>query len=109
MLGFTLACQDEFPGSRMCTSVEVMETTEVPVGLTGDAWVRPSFQPLAISSSSPQALDASGASTVAPNMMCRGWRSDDGSGLAVSASGGFSAPACAAEPGHAVACCAPVP
>jgi hypothetical protein len=30
VLGLTLACQDEFPASRMCNSVEVMETTTIP-------------------------------------------------------------------------------
>ncbi len=30
ILGFTKACQAEFPETRMCTSVEVMQTVGVP-------------------------------------------------------------------------------
>lgn len=30
VINFTRWCQAEFPGSRMCSSVEVMETTDVP-------------------------------------------------------------------------------
>ncbi len=33
VLGFTLACQVEFVGSRMCTSGEVMNTINVPSDL----------------------------------------------------------------------------
>ena len=54
VLGYTRACQQEFPESRMCTSVEVLETTDVPA-LSGDAWVRPVSQV-----SDSVALDASG-------------------------------------------------
>ncbi len=42
----TQACQSEFGGDvRMCTSVEVMETTSIPSGLSGWAMVRPVFLP----------------------------------------------------------------
>ena len=41
VLAFTLACQADFADSRMCTSVEVMQTVNVPSGLSSDAWVRP--------------------------------------------------------------------
>ena len=38
LFGLTRACQAEFPGSRLCSSVEVMETTAIPDGLEGNAW-----------------------------------------------------------------------
>ena len=37
LFAFTLACQAEFVGSRICTSPEVFETVDVPTGLSGDA------------------------------------------------------------------------
>ena len=30
ILGFALACQEEFAGSRMCSTIEVVETVDVP-------------------------------------------------------------------------------
>ena len=46
VLGFTEACQVEFAESRMCTSVEVMRTTELPIlPEAASAWVRPAFVP----------------------------------------------------------------
>ena len=45
VFGMTLACQADFPVSRMCTSEEVMNTVTVPLGQSDSAWVRPSFQP----------------------------------------------------------------
>ena len=45
VLGFTLACQTDFGATaRMCDSMEVIQTTHVPIGPSGDAWVRPRFQ-----------------------------------------------------------------
>ncbi|MCK5364515.1 MAG: hypothetical protein KAR22_16180, partial [Gammaproteobacteria bacterium] len=35
LFAFTLACQAEFFGSRICTSREVFETVDVPTGLRG--------------------------------------------------------------------------
>jgi hypothetical protein len=49
------ACQAEFPGSRLCSGMEVMETTAIP-DLEGNAWVRPSF----ISTIDRSVLDAAG-------------------------------------------------
>ena len=37
LFAFTLACQAEFLGSRFCTSREVVETVDVPTGLSGNA------------------------------------------------------------------------
>ncbi len=38
----TLQCQAEFPGSRICSEQEIINTVNVPVGLVGSAWVGPS-------------------------------------------------------------------
>ena len=37
--GVTQKCQLEFPNSRMCTIIEVEQTTSIPSGLVGQAWV----------------------------------------------------------------------
>ena len=98
VLGFTLACQAEFSGSRMCNSVEVMETVNVPVGLTGEAWVRPVFE---------GENDNSGAISSFGNLGCTGWSNTLHHGLVVNSSGSFRDRQCFEF--HSVACCAPVP
>jgi hypothetical protein len=98
VLGFTQACNAEFSDSRMCTSVEVMETVDVPGGLSGDAWVRPV---LLGAGSSSFGLDASGLIGTS----CFGWQEGgSSSGLSVSGSGQFGAGQCSTP--LAVACCA---
>lgn len=56
VLAFGRACQQDFPGSWMCSSVEVLETTAIPSDLTGPAWVRPTY----VAGGSPVGHDASG-------------------------------------------------
>lgn len=113
VLGFTLACQQEFPRSRMCSSLEILETTTVPSGLVGDAWVRPSPEGLGGAWS-----DVSGAGPASPaDLTCRGWSlatpMTQPGGLVVDAAGRFSVgtyptgPYC--DTPHSVACCALVP
>jgi hypothetical protein len=111
VLGFTLACQTDFPGSRMCTSVEVMRTTNVPASLSGNAWVRPSFEGFVWLGSPgiPVASDSSGTEPGETEYLtCSGWIASDAySGLVVTANGGFDILAC--DQARAVACCAPAP
>jgi hypothetical protein len=112
IFGFTQACQAEFgPPSRMCTSSEVLETVVLPLTLSGEAWVRPSFQPLN-GASGPSALDASGLDD-APfeNLTCAGWGSSSSvtvrNGLTVDKDGIFAALSC--NTSRRVACCAAIP
>lgn len=96
-LGFTLACQAEFPGSRMCTSEEVLNTVSLPAGLGGPAWVRPSFQP-----GGQMVVDASGLWTNnAEHLTCKGWSdgSTFGQGLGATADGSFQFRDCSTELG----------
>jgi len=37
--GFTQKCQVEFPGSRWCSFDEARQTTSIPEGLSGRAWI----------------------------------------------------------------------
>jgi len=114
VLAFTAACQAEFgTAARMCASVEVLQTVVIPGGLSGAAWVRPVFEPLAVTSSGSgasilYAADASGVSAAAPNLACAGW--SEGvitAGLIVDALGHFSGASCSSI--RPVSCCAPIP
>jgi len=114
VLGFTTACQAEFPGSRMCTSVEVMETTTLPSGLpAGEAWVRP-VTPVGLPGA---VVDASGSEANADALSCGGWsQSTSGTnGLVVDGSGRFRSTTRSptgmegCHVARAVACCAPTP
>ncbi len=99
VLGFTQACQAEFSNSRMCTSVEVMETVNVPAGLGGTAWV----QPVVLGASGTSVgTDVSGIR----GETCGGWSSNNtiGAGLTVSGSGQFGIGGCGTQ--KPVACCA---
>ena len=102
--GMNLACQADLPGSRMCTSVEVIETIDIPTGLTGEAWVRPVLQP----SGDSWAVDSvSGVYALITNLTCRGFSSSQGgyTGLIVKPDGAFGDGSCLVY--RPVACCAP--
>lgn len=107
VLGFTLACQAEFPGSRMCTTEEVMETTLVPANPSSEAWVRPAFQGY----SDPIALDASGFRAHPHELSCRGWASASSStyfGIYLDSSGHIKDSGACSQP-RSVSCCALLP
>jgi hypothetical protein len=109
VLGFTLACQQEFALSRMCTSEEIVNTQTVPTSLAGSAWVRPSFRALAYAGTSTKFMDESGLGEYAQTGTCYGWSSaNGGGGLALDSSGSFSIHYDCDLP-LSVACCAPVP
>lgn len=102
IFAMTAACNAKFAGSRLCTSVEVMSTVDVPTGLSGRAWVRP----VLLTDPLSDGADASGVEGSARNLSCNGWDSDNGTvgGLAVDASGRFSARDC--DVSRPAACCA---
>ena len=104
VLGFTEECQALFGlGARMCTSVEVMRTTVVPVPVPGfSAWVRPQ-----IAGTSDLAFDASGVTSTARDLSCGGWSQATGNGLATNELGQFGLLAC--EASARVACCTEIP
>ncbi len=79
-------CQDEFAefgGIRMCTTLEIFGTVDIPAGLVGTAWARP----IVAGSGS---VDISGGTSNS----CNFWtRSDSGiRGLAVTAEGAPARP-----------------
>src|SRR5262245_55265177 len=93
LFGATRKCQLEFPESRMCNPLEVQETTSIPAGLAGFAWVNGN-----------------------PNAGCSRWTDDTGEfangGPVVSGETGLSSigpqfPSCGAS--RPIACCAAVP
>jgi len=99
VLGMTGLCQAEFPGSRMCTTVEIAETRVLPTGLAGSAWVRPVF-------------DGEGFEAVVgvknEELACRGWSDATSKGLTVDPNGSFFHGAIpeGCNNLHAVSCCA---
>jgi hypothetical protein len=123
--GFTGACQTEFAiDTRMCNSVEVMETVNIPsLPATDSAWVRPVY----VASEAGLDQDASGLSrinTAVSPLACTSvnspgvqyvspWTdaSDIGTGLLVftDAASNFSFALSACSSTHPVACCGPVP
>ena len=106
VLGFTLACQAELGSdARMCNSVEVMRTTNVPVGLLGSAWVHPVLQP----AGTGNPVDASGQSGLPDeSLTCDSWASGGAhSGLGVTSLGQFLTAACSSS--LRVACCERIP
>jgi hypothetical protein len=89
VLGFTGACQAEFPESRMCTLQDILATVALPdlaIG-TASAWIDPGER------AGPE---------------CEGWtRSSSGDfGLTLNKNGGYRREAC--DLVISVACCAPV-
>ena len=70
ILTLNSACQSTFPGSRMCTTEEILETVSPPsiVGSVG-GWVRPVFVPHQLTG---EALDISGLGSISNlgNLTC---------------------------------------
>ena len=117
LIAFANACQAEVdPNSRMCSSLEVIETVHFPdlsgIESPGFAYVRPVYQ-IGVSGVNDPVISASGISLGETNLelgTCRGWTQDGGSSLVVNAAGGFEVRSC--DPAnffgpHRVACCAP--
>jgi hypothetical protein len=99
VLAHTLACHADFgPGTRACTTAEVLATTHVPAGLSGDAWVRPSYRP--VGAGITLALDATGLNDLPSFLSCEAQ-----TGIVVDSDGDFtSGRLCTGIP-HSVACC----
>jgi hypothetical protein len=106
VLTYNNACHGDFPGSRMCTSVEVMETTPYIGGSFPSAYVRPV---IVGQNSDGVPFDASGLPeqpTLGPSLSCRGYNDAIAArGLIVDSLGRFSSVVCSLE--RPVACCAP--
>ncbi len=101
-MSFSRACAEDFPGSRWCTSAEILSSVNPP-GFRAVAWVRPVF--VLVSGSS--FMDVSGLLAPAPNFTCDTWSRTDAVGLVVNAKGSFSTHPCSVV--RTAACCAPLP
>jgi hypothetical protein len=112
---FTLACQQDFPNARMCTSAEIISTTQWPPqpAVEFSAWVQPIYAP--ISGDTELVLDVSGQSHGdLSGISCRGWRTNlpTYQGLLLESRpaegkyGSFWRQEC--DQTRPVACCAPV-
>jgi len=109
-------CHASFPGSRMCTSVEVAETPNPP-NVTFRAWVRPVFAPHVMLPNTEN-IDRSvmdeilGVVVPTGSLNCSGWGHGGSTQTGLIVSPGYlgstiSTFACDAF--FAVACCAPTP
>lgn len=96
------SCNTVHPGSRMCTSAEVMNTPDAPYLPHNVLWVRPEIVGV---TPTGEAIDASGISATAGELTCSGWISGT-FGLAIINIGGFNILSCTSE--FNIACCAPV-
>ena len=109
-IGMTKACQLEFEASRMCTTLEVIETVAIP-GLPANesAWVRP----ISLGFEGLNLFEVSGAAIDTINQMtCDGWGPTSNTtptGLAITDKGIVAKVSCTVP--KPVACCAltPVP
>ncbi len=104
---FTEACQQDYPGSRMCSSKEYIETVDFPAkGSFFGAWIRPTFSPIAAGGIT--AADISGITSQPFNFTCGGWRSvGQALGLSVSDAGQFGIGVATCGSSIPIACCAP--
>ena len=60
VLAFSLACGQEIPDARLCSTEEVLESNSIPSDLAGAGWVR---------------ATAESADPLATGATCRGWTS----------------------------------
>ena len=102
LLEFARLCQQEFPGSRMCTTKEVADSANIPTGIpTGNAWVRP----LILRGDLVYDLTTGFSTTQSANMTCRFWTDNATyNGMVVSHTGGFGSIGC--DINNHIACCA---
>jgi hypothetical protein len=116
LLHFTLACQETFAESRICTSTEVAETEQLPAEVAEPvstpapfAWVRPTA--IAGRGANIGFETIVGLQGDVEDMSCEGWFDSSpssslssGSGLSVNRHGQFNLSSCGAP--LKVACCA---
>ena len=94
------ACNDRFPGSRMCSSSEVLNSPVIQI-FSSAPWVRPDIVGVG---GNGVAVDASGLAFQPERLTCDGWKNGAGfTGLALIPNGGFNILACDRESN--VACC----
>lgn len=109
-----LACGTEYPGSRMCTSQEVIlsSTWNLDADPATVGWVQPVYSPHThqpTTSSNPllRGVDFSGESnSIQGGMACKGWAIsfDSHGGLSTTSDGRFNLATCDSE--LSVTCCA---
>lgn len=103
----TEMCSTDFPGSRMCTSQEIVETTSFPTLLSGSsAYVRPVLMGTGTGSANHKAAIDVFSGTYAiysDELTCGGWRLSTRSGLYVDFGLRFTTGLCSSL--RSVACC----
>jgi hypothetical protein len=95
---YNAACHDDFPGSRMCTTKEYIETVNPPEVET-EAWIRPDY----VRGGYGSVIDITGSSSTPGYMSCAGWTNDSYHGLTIAPGGVIFAKPCSPE--KPIACC----
>jgi len=84
LLNYGQECQLDFPGSRMCTTGDMLSTSVIPTDPARDlAWIRPNIIAAHWNVTGWIALDLSGISVAPDNMNCTRWQSNSNQGLAL--------------------------
>lgn len=117
--GMSNACHQHFPGSRMCTSQEILRSrfSSLPTSGSWSGWVQPVYAPVSPGFTNFYAMDVSGVEAQGEgNLSCTGWSEQSpGVGLIFKLYrdrdpeqqiGSFGAASCGAS--TFVTCCAPV-
>jgi hypothetical protein len=120
IITYTNACQQEYPGSWMCSSEEFINSKIYPAS-AGTAWIKPTYVPVGMGTGYSDAFvavhDISGMvrstnSNSTPGLSCVGWSSIGWEnihsfGLTVDETGKYGVSNCANV--YKVACCSSAP
>jgi hypothetical protein len=100
-------CNDEFPGSKFCTSKEIFETPGPLPAISQPLWVHPYFIGIA---GADHTVDYSGAIGAPQNLTCVGWSNNTSSwrGFLILEDGSIQVGGETCDNQRHVACCAPV-
>lgn len=105
VLTFNVMCEDTYPGSRFCTSKQILDSGSFALPYSPNyQWVHPTVVAASKTSAGLLIMDISGTSEESyASMSCNGWGTSVGRGLVVSTLGFFRVESC--EILRPVACC----
>lgn len=115
IVGMHDLCETAFPGSRMCTSADIVRNGidgDIVLPLSNSAWVQPSMVDAIAVGATFQIFDqvsgvtVAGPSTPLGHLTCLWWLSESVTGMAIYQTGELGSSACSAD--NSVACCVPL-
>ncbi len=100
-------CHAEFPGTRQCTTAEIVETISPPLLPEATGWVRPDqHRPVGNIESMETITGLTSLGGAEADLTCIGFAQVSGVGIIVNERGQFSVHGCGFQ--FSVACCGPV-